>query len=107
MTITTITLRWVPGTSDRVLVRSPLGRGEARLRDVRRVLGRSAVDDLYLRGAHTLAGSEPSLWYTLVCLGVTPDDRDAVGVRGEPWGPPDLLTHASPRPSEPVLAEPA
>ncbi|WP_027482612.1 hypothetical protein, partial [Deinococcus pimensis] len=94
MTITTITLRWVPGASDRVLVRSSLGRGEVRVRDVRRVLGRACLDDLYLRGAHTVTGSEASLWYTLVCLGVTPDDRDAVAVAGGPWGPPDLSAYA-------------
>lgn len=96
MTSMTLTLRWMPGTTDRVLARSPLGRGEIRVHDVRRVLGRTAIEDLYLRGVHTVVRPEASLWFVMVCLGITPDDTATVAVTSGPAEPPDLLTHALP-----------
>ncbi|HWG85464.1 MAG TPA: hypothetical protein VNT60_08300 [Deinococcales bacterium] len=45
--------RWVPGTHDRVLLRS-CGEGERELSvlDLARFAGRNALNDLYLRGRH-------------------------------------------------------
>lgn len=90
-----LTCRFVPGTMDRVFVVSRLGRGTVSLATVENVLGRPALESLYLRGRYALVNDEDSIWYTLVCLGVnlTPDESTPVVAERTPLVP-DLRHHA-------------
>lgn len=60
---------WVPGTMDRVRITSPLGTHEVALRRVRDVLGRAAVQDLYLLGRYAAPATEAQLLHLLDQLG--------------------------------------
>ena len=84
-----LTCRFVPGTMDRVFVVSRLGRGTVSLREVENVLGRGAVESLYLRGRFALVSDEDSVWYILVCLGasLTPDESATVEASPRPLAP--------------------
>lgn len=47
-------LRWIPGTLDRVHLQTPHGSQELSVAHVRRLLGREALEGLYLRGSYTV-----------------------------------------------------
>ena len=53
-----ITCRWVPGTLDLVRIEHPYGIDAVPLHDVRLVLGRACVQDLYLIGRHVVTFDE-------------------------------------------------
>ena len=46
----TLTARWVPGSTDRILVRSPHGELEWHLHPFEAIFGKAAVASLYLTG---------------------------------------------------------
>lgn len=61
----TLTCRWVPNTLDRVVVRSAFGAAEVGIAQVGRVLGRDALESLYLRGSFVLDAEDERSWAAL------------------------------------------
>lgn len=99
-----LTCRFVPGTTDAVRVHSHLGGGVVPLSVVRSVLGRPALEGLYLRGAYIHEDHEDQIWFILMCLGCPsyPEGPVAQDAARAPLGPPDRPAYA--RPPEPVPA---
>ena len=54
MTHSLLTLRWIPGTFDRVSVLLDDAHQEMSIEQVKRLYGRDALDSLYLRGVYTI-----------------------------------------------------
>lgn len=61
---------WVPATLDRVRVSSPYGTFEVDLQLVRQVLGRPALQALYLQGRYNVEKPELTLRAILDQLGI-------------------------------------
>ena len=57
-----LTCRWIPNTLDRVRISIQGMAGEATVGQVARVLGRDALEGLYLRGSFVLDADEDTLW---------------------------------------------
>lgn len=68
----TLTCRWVPNTFDRVLVRSAVAAAEVSIAQVRRVLGRDALESLYLRGSFVLDAEDERSWAALETFALAP-----------------------------------
>lgn len=69
----TLTCHWVPNTFDRVQVTTLHGSTEAHIGLVRRVLGREALEALYLRGSYTLLAPGHATAQAMEALGAFSD----------------------------------
>ncbi|AFZ66171.1 hypothetical protein [Deinococcus peraridilitoris] len=57
-----LTCRWTLGTLDRVRITTPWVAGEVHVAHIVRLLGRNALEGLYLRGSYVLDADEDLLW---------------------------------------------
>ena len=75
---------WIPGTLDRIRVKSPYGTYEISIDSVRHALGRPAIQDLYLTGRHTIEASEARVLAFLDQLGCTLPHHEQPALTPEP-----------------------
>ncbi|WP_146202818.1 hypothetical protein [Deinococcus irradiatisoli] len=59
--MSSIVCTWVPGTTDTIRLTTAKKTLKIKLRQVHALLGRQAVNDLYLRGRHTKTISQEEL----------------------------------------------
>ena len=63
-----MTCRWIPNTLDRVRVHADNQHVELNISDISQVLGREALEGLYLRGTFTLDPEDDRYWTAVTKL---------------------------------------